>query len=121
MAFSLKKLSPAAMAVDKIREKGYNPLAMLSPAAMAMGLHKRKKQRDAMESMEPMAAMKEGGTARRPQRVKKVKKSKTKKKQEQTQSRMSRGSTILKFNKGGKVDGLAVKGKTRCRMVKGRK
>ena len=37
------------------------------------------------------------------------------------QSRMSRGSTILKFNKGGKVDGLAVKGKTRCRMVKGRK
>ena len=121
MAFSLKKLSPAAMAVDKIREKGYNPLAMLSPAAMAMGLHKRKKQRGAMESMEPMAAMKEGGTARRPQRVKKVKKSKTKKKQEQTQSRMSRGSTILKFNKGGKVDGLAVKGKTRCRMVKGRK
>ena len=119
MAFSRKKLSPAAMAVDKIREKGYNPLAMLSPAAMAMGLHKRKKQRDAMESMEPMAAMKEGGTARK--RVKKVKKSKTKKKQEQTQSRMSRGSTILKFNKGGKVDGLAVKGKTRCRMVKGRK
>ena len=119
MAFSLKKLSPAAMAVDKIREKGYNPLAMLSPAAMAMGLYKRKKQRDAMESMEPMAAMKEGGTARK--RVKKVKKSKTKKKQEQTQSRMSRGSTILKFNKGGKVDGLAVKGKTRCRMVKGRK
>ena len=119
MAFSLKKLSPAAMAVDKIREKGYNPLAMLSPAAMAMGLHKRKQQRDAMESMEPMAAMKEGGTARK--RVKKVKKSKTKKKQEQTQSRMSRGSTILKFNKGGKVDGLAVKGKTRCRMVKGRK
>ena len=118
MAFSRKKLSPAAMAVDKIREKGYNPLAMLSPAAMAMGLHKRKKQRYAMESMEPMAAMKEGGTARK--RVKKVKKSKTKKKQEQTQSRMSRGSTILKFNKGGKVDGLAVKGKTRCRMVKGR-
>ena len=117
MAFSLKKLSPAAMAVDKIREKGYNPLAMLSPAAMAMGLHKSKKQRDAMESMEPMATMKEGGTARK--RVKKVKKSKTKKKQEQTQSRMSRGSTILKFNKGGKVDGLAVKGKTRCRMVKG--
>ena len=37
------------------------------------------------------------------------------------QSRMSRGSTILKFNKGGKVDGLAVKGKTRCRMVKVRK
>ena len=121
MAFSLKKLSPAAMAVDKIREKGYYPFALLSPAAMAMGLHKRKKQRDAMESMEPMAAMKEGGTARK--RVKKVKKSKTKKnqKQEQTQSRMSRGSTILKFNKGGKVDGLAVKGKTRCRMVKGRK
>tara|TARA_R100000008_G_scaffold25898_1_gene14022 strand:- start:1741 stop:2010 length:270 start_codon:yes stop_codon:yes gene_type:complete len=42
---------------------------------------------------------------------------------------MSRGSTInkmgggmiKKYRKGGKVDGLATKGKTRGRMVKGRK
>ena len=87
MAFSLKKLSPAAMAVDKIREKGYNPLAMLSPAAMAMGLHKRKKQRDAMESMEPMAAMKRGGKVRK------------------------------KPKKRKKIDGIAKKGKTKGRMV----
>ena len=42
------------MAAKKLRKKGYRPLAMLSPAAMAMGMHKKDK-------MKPMKTMKGGG------------------------------------------------------------
>ena len=45
------------MAAKKLRKKGYRPLAMLSPAAMAMGMHKRDK-------MNPMKTMKGGGMNR---------------------------------------------------------
>ena len=45
------------MAAKKLRKKGYRPLAMLSPAAMAMGMHKKDK-------MKSMQTMKGGGMNR---------------------------------------------------------
>ena len=45
------------MAAKKLRKKVYRPLAMLSPAAMAMGMHKKDK-------MKSMQTMKGGGMNR---------------------------------------------------------
>ena len=41
-------------------------------------------------------------------------------KKQKNQRKMG-GGMIKKYSKGGKVDGLAIRGRTRGRMVKGRK
>tara|TARA_R100001129_G_scaffold26857_1_gene18028 strand:- start:1660 stop:2004 length:345 start_codon:yes stop_codon:yes gene_type:complete len=106
------------MAAKKLRKKGYRPLAMLSPAAMAMGMHKRDK-------MKSMKSMKRGGMnpglralkKEAPEVVKrmgymyggKVKK-------------MMGGGKVMKYSTGGmafksKCDGKAIQGRTKGRMV----
>ena len=126
------------MAAKKLRKKGYRPLAMLSPAAMAMGMHKKDK-------MKPMKTMKGGGMNKqmgykgggmnpgmmalkkeRPDVAKKmgfmygggkVKKMMGGGMAMKDKKKMMGGGKVMKYKKGGKIDGVALRGKTRARMV----
>ena len=123
------------MAAKKLRKKGYRPLAMLSPAAMAMGMHKKDK-------MKPMKTMKGGGMNKqmgykgggmnpgmmalkqeRPDVAKKmgynyggkVKKMMGGGMAMKGKKKMMGGGKVMKYSKGGKIDGIALRGKTRGR------
>ena len=82
---------------------------------------KKKKAHSTLAKRRSLPKKKESRMPAKKAQRRMLKKAQSRMPAKKAQSRMSRGSTILKFNKGGKVDGLAVKGKTRCRMVKGRK
>tara|TARA_R100000995_G_scaffold67946_1_gene36582 strand:- start:1840 stop:2172 length:333 start_codon:yes stop_codon:yes gene_type:complete len=102
------------MAAKKLRKKGYRPLAMLSPAAMAMGMHKRDK----------MKSMKRGGMNPGLRALKKEAPEVVKR-----MGYMGGGYMKQKMKMGGKVryghggvvscpvNGMAKKGKTKGRMV----
>ena len=94
------------MAAKKLRKKGYRPLAMLSPAAMAMGMHKRDK-------MNPMKTMKGGGMNRA--------------NMNKQMGQMGGGKVkMMSYKHGGgvhscPVDGVAKNGKTREKSAQKKK
>ena len=56
-----------------------------------------------------------------PEQKKALKRIDEERKKKQRKQRKMGGGMIKKYSKGGKVDGLAIRGRTRGRMVKGRK
>jgi hypothetical protein len=119
------------MAAKKLNKEGYKPLAMLSPAAMAMGMHKKDKKK----MMGGGKVMNKGMMALKKERPDVAEKmgynygGKVKKMMGggMATKKMMGGGMAMKYNKGGmamknkkfnsKCDGKARKGKTRARMI----